>query len=55
MCSLFRRGSGLICVVNFGSTAFEVPAGEILLASQTMSGRQLAPNDAVWILPTDLA
>jgi len=47
----FRRGSGLVCVVNMGTQPVELPAGELLLASgdPPVSGA-LEPDDGVWLL-----
>ncbi len=46
----FRRGSGTVCVVNFGATALTLPDGEVLLVSDTLDevGR-LPPDTAAWI------
>jgi alpha-glucosidase len=45
----FRRGSGLTCVVNLGSVDFELPAGEIVISSESLSGTNLPPDTAVWM------
>jgi alpha-glucosidase len=47
----FARSSGLVCVVNFGEAAVELPAGRLLVASQRLDGsRQLPADTAAWIL-----
>lgn len=48
----FRRGSGLRCVVNFGTEAAPLPAHDtLLLASDAARDRSvLAPDSAVWLL-----
>ena len=47
----FRRGSGLVCVVNMGTQPVELPAGDLLLASgEPPVGGALDPDDAVWLL-----
>ncbi len=45
----FRRGSGVVCVVNYGSDDLRMPAGEVLLTS---AGRTDAvPTDGcAWVL-----
>ncbi len=46
----YRRGSGLTCVVNLGSTAIDLPANnEVLLRSNGDGGDRLEPDDAVWL------
>ena len=47
----YRRGSGLVCVVNFGDAAIDLPDHQdILLSSDdaTVAGT-LAPDSAVWL------
>ncbi|MGD2059492.1 MAG: glycoside hydrolase family 13 protein, partial [Acidimicrobiia bacterium] len=46
----FQRGSGLACVVNFGSEAVPMPPGEVVLASDAV-GDSLPGNTAVWLDP----
>ena len=46
----FRRGSGLVCVVNFGPEPVPWPPGDILLASGHVEGGMLGADQAVWIL-----
>ena len=49
----FRRGSGAICVVNYGDRPVGLPAGEVLLASADIDAdtRELPGNAAAWLLP----
>lgn len=45
----FRRGSGLRCVVNMGSTPVDLPPGDLLIASAPTQDGQLPPDTAAWI------
>jgi alpha-glucosidase len=49
----FRRGSGLVCAVNFGAAPVPMPSGRRLLCSQSDAGSDagevLAPDTAVWV------
>ena len=46
----FRRGSGAICIVNYGESTVELPAGEVIVASTDVSAG--LPTDAcAWVLP----
>ena len=46
----FRRGSGAVCVVNFGPAAIELPDGEVIVATADVSDG--LPTDATaWLLP----
>lgn len=46
----FRRGSGVVCVVNFGDSPVVLPPGEVIVATIDVSGG--LPTDATaWILP----
>ena len=47
----FRRGSGAVCVVNFGSEPVKLPAGQLLLASQTDIDGELPSDTTAWLLP----
>ena len=49
----FERGSGLRCYVNMGSQPLDLPTGDVLLASGSVEGGFLAPDDAVWLLAGD--
>ncbi|HEY5664055.1 MAG TPA: alpha-amylase family glycosyl hydrolase [Ilumatobacter sp.] len=46
----FRRGSGVICVVNFGATTVELPPGRVILAT-TDVGDGLPTDATAWVLP----
>ena len=45
----FRRGSGVMCVVNMGSEPILLPEGEVLLSSEEVTGDSLGPDAAVWL------
>jgi alpha-glucosidase len=45
----FRRGSGLVCIVNFGPDSAPVPEGDVLLASDPPRGDSLPPDTAMWL------
>jgi alpha-glucosidase len=47
----FSRGAGLLCVVNLSRTATQLPAGEVILASASLTrgGTLLPPDAAVWL------
>lgn len=45
----FRRGSGVVCVVNFGADPADLPAGDVLLASAPLGVLTLPPDTAAWI------
>lgn len=47
----FRRGSGVTCLVNFGSDSVNLPPGEVILASDEVADGQLPGNTAVWLRP----
>ena len=47
----FKRGSGVVCVVNFGTKAFKLPAGRVLLASQPDIDGELPGDTTAWVLP----
>jgi alpha-glucosidase len=47
----FRRGSGVLCIVNFGAKSVELPAGRVLIASQQGVERQLPGDTTAWVLP----
>ena len=44
----FRRGSGAVCIVNFGTEPVALPDGELLIASAPLDGRMLPGNAAAW-------
>ena len=45
----FRRGSGVLCVLNFGSATVDLPAGQVVIASTDVA-TGLPTDAAVWIL-----
>ncbi len=47
----FRRGSGVLCVVNYGPEPVSLPEGEVILASDDVSPGRLPGNTAVWLGP----
>ncbi len=46
----FRRGSGVLCVVNFGDEPVAMPAGELLIASGLVDG-ELPADTTAWLRP----
>ena len=48
----FRRGSGVICIVNFGEPALVMPAGTVLMTSVEGIESELPRDAAAWLLPT---
>lgn len=46
----FRRGESLSCFVNFGSAAFDLPDGEVILASVDVIDGRLPTDAAAWVL-----
>lgn len=49
-CLAFRRGGGLVCVLNTTDAPITLPAGEVLLASAGISARKLPANSAAWLV-----
>jgi alpha-glucosidase len=47
----FRRGSGVLCVVNFGDDPIDLPAGSLLVASVASVTTELPGNASAWIVP----
>jgi alpha-glucosidase len=47
----FRRGSGVLCIVNFGAKPVALPAGRVLLASQPKIEGELPGDTTAWVLP----
>ncbi|WP_020102229.1 glycoside hydrolase family 13 protein [Mycobacterium sp. 360MFTsu5.1] len=45
----FRCEDGLVCLLNAGSTAVDVPAGRVVLASGPLPNGQIPPDTAVWL------
>jgi alpha-glucosidase len=46
----FRRGSGLVCAVNFGADPVPCPPGDIVLASSEVGDGALGVDQAVWVI-----
>ena len=44
----FRNGD-VVVVANTGDSAVELPAGEVLLASEPLADRTLAPDTTAWL------
>jgi alpha-glucosidase len=45
----FRRGTGVVCVVNCGAEPIPLPGGELLCASAPLVGGQIPSDAAVWV------
>jgi alpha-glucosidase len=45
----FRRGSGVVCVVNFGERAVTLPDGEMLVSSEQIVDGCLPRDAACWL------
>ncbi|MFP3881366.1 MAG: glycoside hydrolase family 13 protein [Actinomycetota bacterium] len=45
----FRRGGGLVCVVNYGPHPVSLPAGTVLLISNPLEGDELPADTAAWV------
>ena len=45
----FSRPGGWQSVTNFGDTAVELPAGEVLISSAPLEGGMLPGNSTVWL------
>ncbi len=45
----FRRGSGVVCVVNFGDDPVPLPPGDVLLASADIAAGLLPGSAAAWV------
>ena len=46
----FRRGSGVICLVNFGDAPLASPPGEVLVSSRPLDDGTIPPDTAVWLI-----
>jgi alpha-glucosidase len=46
---VFRRHTGLVCVVNFGPNPADLPAGEVLLSSGPLEDGRLPADTAAWV------
>ncbi|WP_067538984.1 glycoside hydrolase family 13 protein [Nocardia crassostreae] len=49
-CLAFRRGGGLLCVLNTTDAPVLLPAGDVLLASAPITARKLPANSAAWLI-----
>jgi alpha-glucosidase len=49
----FRRGSGVLCVVNFGKRSVPLPDGKLLIASQPDIITDLPSDTTAWVLTGD--
>ncbi len=47
----FRRGSGVVCIVNYGDASVALPAGDVLIASQPGVTTELPAGAAAWVRP----
>jgi alpha-glucosidase len=47
----FRRGSGVVCVVNYGTEPVPLPAGEVLVASLPDITARLPHDATAWVRP----
>lgn len=45
----FRRGGGVICVVNYDETPIPLPAGRPLISSAPLADGTVPPDTAVWV------
>lgn len=50
-CLAVRRGPRFLLMLNLGEAAVELPAGDVLLSSEPLPGRELPPDTAVWMRP----
>ena len=48
----FERSGGWVCVTNFGSSGFDLPAGKVLVSSQTLADGRLPADSTVWLRTT---
>ena len=46
----FRRSGGLVCVLNAGADAMELPDGEVLLSAAELVEGKLPPDAAAWLV-----
>lgn len=47
----FRRGSGVVCIVNYDTEPVTLPDGEVLIASQPGVSNELPGNATAWVRP----
>jgi alpha-glucosidase len=48
-CLAFRRPGGLVCLLNVSGADVPLPEGEVLLASDDVTGGAVPPDTAVWL------
>ncbi len=51
MALAFRRGSGVVCVVNYGTAPVPLPQGEVLLSSRPVDAGRLPGEATAWVHP----
>ena len=45
----FRRSGGWVSITNFGTTAIDLPSGDLLLASRALAGDSLPTDTTAWL------
>ena len=45
----FRRGSGVVCVANYGEPALALPEGQVLVSSEEIVDGLLPGNSTCWL------
>jgi alpha-glucosidase len=50
-CLAFRRPGGLVCLLNVSGAVVPLPEGQVLLASADVTGGDVPPDTAVWLVP----
>jgi alpha-glucosidase len=48
-CLAFRRPGGLVCLVNLSGGAIPLPEGDVLLASEDITGDELPADATAWL------
>jgi alpha-glucosidase len=46
----FKRGSGVVCVVNLGDETIDLPDGELMIASGPLRRGSLPPDTTAWVM-----
>jgi alpha-glucosidase len=49
-CLAFKRSGGLTCLLNASDKSIALPAGELLLATNTVADGGLPPGSAAWVV-----
>jgi alpha-glucosidase len=49
----FRRGSGVVCLVNLGDHPVDMPRGDLLVASGPLDEGAVPSDTAVWVMAPD--